>query len=258
MLKPGGGADIGTDDVEFRAGEAPPGRSIAAGASVYLQGARIQPRPGSVRGFKQRPTDAESGDMAMLRRDFVGLIGGGLLAGPALADAALAQTAAPAAGGGSAHDFGFDRPEGQRIALSAYAGRPILIVNTATNCGFAGQFASLELLWQRYSRRGLMIIAVPSNDFGGQEPLDGAAIAEAAKQNYGATYPFAGKQTVRGRDAHPFYRWAAALRPAEAPRWNFHKYLVGRDGSLIGGFATGEDPIGPQLVRAIGAELQTG
>jgi glutathione peroxidase len=184
--------------------------------------------------------------MMLPRRDVLGLIGGFLVAAPA-----AAQIATP-----GAHAFGFDRPGGERLALSDYRGRPILIVNTATRCGYAGQMATLEQLWQRYQARGLMLIAVPSNDFGAQEPLDGAAIAEAARQSHGATYVFAEKSVVRGPDAHPFYRWAAAQRPAEAPRWNFHKYLIGRDGELIGGYPASTDPIGPQLVRAIGQELQ--
>jgi glutathione peroxidase len=99
---------------------------------------------------------------------------------------------------------------------------------------------------------------VPSNDFGGQEPLEGAAIAEAARQSHGATYAFVEKSVVRGPEAHPFYRWAASERPADTPRWNFHKYLVGRDGALLGGFPAGTDPLSPQLVQAIGRELAAG
>lgn len=189
--------------------------------------------------------------MTWSRRNVLGLLGCAIAA-PDLVGSAAAQ------GAPNAYGFAFDRPDGGTLALSAYRGRPILIVNTATNCGFAGQFATLELLWQRYAGRGLMLIAVPSNDFGGQEPLEGQAIADAARQNYGATYAFADKTVIRGAEAHPFYRWAAALRPAETPQWNFHKYLIGRDGGLVGGFSTTADPIGPQLVRAIGQELQVG
>ncbi|TCR69641.1 glutathione peroxidase [Bosea sp. BK604] len=186
--------------------------------------------------------------MSLLRRDVLSLIGG-LAVSPALA------VSVPGPDAPDAYHFAFDRLEGGRIALEAYRGKPILIVNTATNCGYAGQFASLEQLWQRYSGRGLMLLAVPSNDFGGQEPLEGMAIAESARQVHGATYPFAAKSTVRGPDAHPFYRWAAARRPAEVPTWNFHKYLIGRDGDLVGGFAAGTDPVSQQLVRAIGQQL---
>ena len=83
-------------------------------------------------------------------------------------------------------------------------------------------------------------------------------IAEAARASHGATYAFVEKTVVRGPEAHPFYRWAAAERPGEAPKWNFHKYLVGRDGALVGGFPAATDPLSPQLVQAIGRELQAG
>ena len=213
--------------------------------------------------------------MALLRREFVALLGG-FAAMPAqvawsagaASEVAAPQGAMPASSGGhsvtahsqtapapSAYDFTFARPGGGGFRLADYRGRPILIVNTATACGYAHQFRTLEQLWQRYAARGMMLIAVPSNDFGGQEPLDGAAIAAAVHASHGATYAFAEKTQVRGADAHPFYRWAALRRPAEAPRWNFHKYLIGRDGDLVGGFSSNADPVGPQLVQAIGREL---
>jgi len=178
------------------------------------------------------------------------------IAGAVSAGLASRPTVAQALTG--AHAFGFDKPDGRRIPLADYRGRPILVVNTATRCGYAGQMATLEQLWQRYQTRGLMLVAVPSNDFGGQEPLDGAAIAEAARESYGATYTFAEKTVVRGLEAHPFYRWAAAEKPADAPRWNFHKYLIGRNGALLGGFSAATDPLSPQLVQAIGRELAAG
>lgn len=190
--------------------------------------------------------------MSVRRREVLGLLAGaGAL--PAFGSGVMGAQGVP-----SASSFSFQRIGGGAFPLADYRGRPVLIVNTATQCGFAGQFATLEQLWQRYRERGLMLIAVPSNDFGGQEPLEGAAIAETARQSHGATFPFAEKTAVKGPDAHPFYRWAAAQRPTEAPRWNFHKYLVGRSGELIGGYSSMTDPVGPQLVRAIGQELQAG
>ncbi|HEV7260823.1 MAG TPA: glutathione peroxidase [Bosea sp. (in: a-proteobacteria)] len=189
--------------------------------------------------------------MAVQRRELLGMLAGAGVV-------SLIGRAADAQGVPPASPFVFARAGGGSLLLADYRDRPILIVNTATNCGFAGQFGTLEQLWQRYRERGLMLIAVPSNDFGGQEPLEGAAIAEAARQSHGATYAFAEKTVVKGPDAHPFYRWAAAQRPTETPRWNFHKYLVGRSGELVGGYSSMTDPIGPQLVRAIGQELQAG
>lgn len=197
------------------------------------------------------PMATEGRAMTVQRREVLGLlVGAGVI--PLLGRGAGAQ------GVPDASSFVFARAGGGTLSLADYRGRPVLIVNTATNCGFAGQFGTLEQLWQRYRERGLMLIAVPSNDFGGQEPLEGAAIAEAARQSHGATYAFAEKTVVKGPDAHPFYRWAAAQRPTETPRWNFHKYLIGRSGELLGGYSSVTDPIGPQLVRAIGQELQAG
>jgi glutathione peroxidase len=100
------------------------------------------------------------------------------------------------------------------------------------------------------------VLAVPSNDFGGQEPHDGEAVAEAARAQYGATFPFAARTPVRGPLAHPFYRWAAAERPGETPRWNFHKYLIGPDGALAASFPTSVEPADPRIVRAVGAALE--
>lgn len=173
----------------------------------------------------------------------------------ALLALAPAAPAFAAQGESNAYAFSFDRAEGGRIPLSAYRGKPILIVNTATQCGLAGQFAGLEQLWERYRERGLVLIAVPSNDFGGQEPLDGAAIAEAVRQSHGANYPITQKNVVRGPDAHPFYRWAANQRPSELPSWNFHKYLIGRDGYIADVFPESVAPEDTRIKTAIGRAL---
>lgn len=183
--------------------------------------------------------------MTLARRKALMLLGAGLAAVPrSVAASELRATA-----------FGFDGPDGRAMPLAAYVGRPILVVNTATACGFAGQFVGLQTLWTRFQDRGLMVIGVPSPDFGDQEPLDGAAIAEAARRDHGVTFPLTAKTRVKMPGAHPFYRWAAAERPGETPRWNFHKYLVARDGSLARAFATGVGPSDPQVISGIAAEL---
>ena len=172
-----------------------------------------------------------------------------------LAMLAISIAGAARAGEAKAEAFSFGKPEGGSLPLAEYAGRPILVVNTATACGYAPQFAGLEGLWTRFGSRGLAVIAVPSPDFGNQEPLDGAAIAEAARKNHGVTFPVVEKTHVRGPSAHPFYRWAAERKPGQTPQWNFHKYLVGRDGDLRAAFATGVEPSDPRIVSAIVAEL---
>ncbi|MFC6790818.1 glutathione peroxidase [Methylobacterium komagatae] len=159
------------------------------------------------------------------------------------------------AGETKATTFSFEKPEGGVLPLSDYADKPILVVNTATACGYAGQFVGLQGLWTRFGSRGLMVIAVPSPDFGNQEPLDGVAIAEAARKNHGVTFPVVSKVHVKGPSAHPFYRWAATEKPGSAPGWNFHKYLVARDGSLLASFPHTVDPSDPRIITAIASQL---
>ena len=148
---------------------------------------------------------------------------------------AFAVTPALAATGMSrmtAYAFSFTGLKGGDIRLADFAGKPILVVNTASLCGYTPQYAGLQELWTRFHERGLMIVGVPSNDFGGQEPGGASEIEQTAHQGYGVTFPLAAKAEVRGAGQHPFYKWAAAERPLELPRWNFHKYLVGRDGHI--------------------------
>lgn len=152
--------------------------------------------------------------------------------------------------------FRFDGIDGAPLALSRFRGRVLVVVNTASHCGFTNQYRPLQALWDRYRDRGLTIIGVPSNDFGGQEPGDNSEIKGFCSSTYGITFPLAGKAGVRGTGAHPFYRWAAeALGQGNAPRWNFHKYLVGRDGRLVAAFASSTEPNDPRVVAAIEAAL---
>ena len=106
------------------------------------------------------------------------------------------------------------------------------MVNTASLCGYTPQYAGLQELWKEFSGRGLVIIGVPSNDFGGQEPGGATEIVQIAHHQYGVAFPMAAKAVIKGPNAHPFYKWAAEARPKEVPRWNFHKYLIGRDGQI--------------------------
>jgi glutathione peroxidase len=151
----------------------------------------------------------------------------------------------------TAFAFSFNRLEGGAIRLVDYAGKPILIVNTASLCGYTPQYTGLQELWTRLRDRGLMIIGVPSNDFGGQEPGNAADIIKTAGHDYGVTFPLTAKVEVKGANAHPFYRWAGLERPLETPRWNFHKYLVGRDGHIAAVFPTDTEPTDAKVVAAI-------
>ena len=129
-----------------------------------------------------------------------------------------------------------------------------LLVNTASQCGYTPQYTGLQELWKRYHARGLMIVGVPSNDFF-QEPGEAAAISATAHKHYGIAFPLAAKAVLRGDDAHPFYKWAALQRPGDAPRWNFHKYLVGRDGQIAAVFPTRIEPLDARVIEAIMREL---
>ena len=172
--------------------------------------------------------------------------------------AAAAGQSTPASGAMSkrtAFGFTFDALEGSSLQLADYARHPILIVNTASLCGFTPQYAGLQQLWSKFRERGLMIIGVPSNDFGGQEPGGVKDIEETAQHQYGVTFPITAKTVVRGPDAHPFYKWAAAERPADVPRWNFHKYLIGGDGLIADVFASEVEPMDGAVVAAITREI---
>jgi glutathione peroxidase len=155
----------------------------------------------------------------------------------------------------TAYAFSFPALAGGEIRLADYAGRPLLVVNTASLCGFTPQYAGLQELWTEFRDRGLMILGVPSNDFGGQEPGGATEIAATAQHQYGVTFPIAAKAVVKGANAHPFYRWAADVRPKDVPRWNFHKYLIGRDGYIAEVFPETVEPSDTRVKTAIARAL---
>jgi len=155
----------------------------------------------------------------------------------------------------TAYAFSFPALTGGDIRLADYAGHPLMIVNTASLCGFTPQYAGLQELWSQFHARGLMIIGVPSNDFGGQEPGGATEIAETAQHQYGVTFPIAAKAVVKGPNAHPFYKWAADVRPKDVPRWNFHKYLIGQDGNIADVFPETVEPSDTRIKTAIARAL---
>lgn len=178
------------------------------------------------------------------------------LLGAALA--ALAPRLAQATTMSRVTAFTFKGLEGRDILLASYAGHPILVVNTASLCGYTPQYTGLQALWTRYRDKGLMVLGVPSNDFGGQEPGGKTEIEQTAQGDYHVTFALTEKVAVKGADAHPFYKWAAQERPLEAPRWNFHKYLIACDGHLKAAFTSAVEPSDPRLIAAIEQELARG
>jgi glutathione peroxidase len=156
----------------------------------------------------------------------------------------------------SAHDFEFAGIDGDTIKLSQFAGKPVLLVNTASECGYTPQYRGLQALWQRYRERGFVVLGIPCNDFGGQEPGTEAEIKSFCASQYKVSFPMTAKSAVLGGNAHPFYKWAAAQPGSTAvPQWNFHKYLIDAKGALAGSFATGVSPDAKALVTAIEAQL---
>jgi len=156
----------------------------------------------------------------------------------------------------SAHAFAFTSIDGGPLPLARYRGKVLLVVNTASFCGFTHQYAGLQAVWKRYRDRGLVVLGVPSNDFGSQEPGKEAEIKQFCKTNFDVDFPLTAKVRVKGAAAHPFYRWAAqTLGESNAPRWNFHKYLIGRDGRIVGAYRSPVAPTSEELIKAIEAQL---
>lgn len=138
------------------------------------------------------------------------------------------------------------------LPTAAYRGKVVLVVNTASLCGFTDQYAGLEALWRRHKDKGFVLLGVPSNDFGGQEPGSKAEIKSFCESKFDITFPLADKQVVAGDNAHPLFKWIAAQAgPLGAPKWNFHKYLVGRDGSLVEWYSAMTGPGSTALDDAI-------
>jgi glutathione peroxidase len=152
----------------------------------------------------------------------------------------------------SAYDFEFEAIEGGNLPLSQWRNKVLLVVNVASFCGFTPQYEGLQKLWERYQSRGLVVMGVPANDFGAQEPKSEGEILEFCQGAFGVNFPMTTKQTVVGGQAHPFYLWARdTLGLTSTPRWNFHKYLVGRDGKLIAGFGSSVTPLSDTMINAV-------
>ena len=165
---------------------------------------------------------------------------------------------AAAAGKGSAWDFTFESIDGSPLPLSQYRGKAVLVVNTASMCAYTPQYEGLQALWEKYRDRGLVVLGVPSNDFGGQEPGKAEEIKRFCEVNFAVDFPLTEKQVVRGSAAHPFYRWIESeLGRGAVPQWNFHKILIGPDGRPAAVFPTAVEPGSRQVTRVVEAVLAT-
>ena len=188
----------------------------------------------------------------------------GLAPAPAHAHAATPEsppmTSAPMTIAG-AYQFSFTSIDGEPMPLSNYAGQVVLVVNTASQCGFTGQYKGLQALYEQYRERGFTIIGVPCNDFGKQEPGDNAVIKDFARTQYGVTFPLTSKTSVTGDDAHPFFAWASAQKKGallqSSPKWNFHKFLLDREGQVFKSYGSQVAPDDKNLTADIEKLLAT-
>lgn len=140
--------------------------------------------------------------------------------------------------------------KGEPADLCAHAGKVVLVVNTASYCGYTGQYRGLESLYQRFRGRGFVVLGVPSNDFGAQEPGSDAQVADFCERTYKVRFPMLAKSVVSGPAAAPLYRGLAAAT-GDKPGWNFHKYLLDRDGKAVASFPSAVAPEDPRLVAAV-------
>jgi glutathione peroxidase len=158
----------------------------------------------------------------------------------------------------TAHDFSFAKlDEPGEIKLEEYAGNAVLVVNVASACGFTSQYRDLEALYEAKLGKGLVIVGVPCNDFGHQEPAAEREIREFCDTSYHVTFPMTGKVDIVADDRrHPFYQWIAdELGDSALPRWNFHKYLIGKNGELVGSYGSKTAPLAPDMLEAIKGAL---
>jgi glutathione peroxidase len=156
----------------------------------------------------------------------------------------------------TAYDYDFTAIDGSALPMTTFRDKVVLVVNVASACGLTPQYDGLEQLYRDYRDQGLVVLGVPCNQFAGQEPGSEADIQEFCRTNFGVDFPMTSKVDVKGEGAHPFYKWAVAEvgEPAE-PVWNFHKLLVGKDGTLINVFGPRTTPDDAELKAAIEGAL---
>lgn len=171
------------------------------------------------------------------------MVAGGLVATPASA------TSCPAL-----LDHRLRSLRGEPLDLCQYAGRVVLVVNTASYCGFTDQYKGLESLYQRFRQRGFVVLGVPSNDFGAQEPGTNAEVADFCERTYRVRFPMTEKAVVRGPQAIPLFQ-QLAKQSASVPAWNFHKYVVGRDGKVTAAFPSAVAPEDARMLAAVETAL---
>jgi glutathione peroxidase len=156
----------------------------------------------------------------------------------------------------SAYDFSFHAIDGTSLPLSDFKGKALLVVNVASQCGLTPQYSGLETLWKARRDKGLVVLGVPCNDFGAQEPGSENEIKTFCETRFAVDFPLTAKEHVIGAAAHPLYKWVASeLGEDAAPKWNFHKYLFGKNGEIAGTFGSRTEPNAAEIAQAIDQAL---
>ena len=151
-----------------------------------------------------------------------------------------------------AYDFKFKDLDGSNLNLSEYKNKVIIVVNVASQCGFTSQYEDMQKVWEKYEDKGIVIIGVPSNDFGNQEPGDNKEIKNFCEAKFGITFPMTEKVSVKGDDAHPFFIWAKNNYGKSAiPKWNFHKIIINKEGKVADTFASITKPSSRKFIKTI-------
>ena len=151
-----------------------------------------------------------------------------------------------------AYNFMFKDLDGSSLNLSKYKGKIIVVVNVASQCGFTNQYEDMQKVWIKYQDKGVVMLGIPSNDFGKQEPGSAEEIKNFCETKFGITFPMTQKVSVKGENAHPFYIWARENYGKSAiPKWNFHKIIIGKDGKVLDTFASLTNPSSKKFIKAI-------
>jgi len=151
-----------------------------------------------------------------------------------------------------AYDFNFNDLDGSPLNLSEYKDKVIVVVNVASQCGFTYQYEDMQKLWEKYQKKGVIMLGVPSNDFGGQEPGNNKEIKKFCEAKFGITFPMTEKVSVKGADAHPFYIWAEKNHGKSAvPKWNFHKIIINKEGKIEKTFSSMTNPSSKKFKKVI-------
>tara|TARA_B100000029_G_scaffold498284_1_gene566882 strand:+ start:1829 stop:2344 length:516 start_codon:yes stop_codon:yes gene_type:complete len=155
-----------------------------------------------------------------------------------------------------AYDFNFNDIDGELLSLSKYKNKVIIVINVASQCGFTKQYEDMQKIWSMYQEKNVVLIGVPSNNFGNQEPGSSKEIKNFCESKFGITFPMTEKVNVKGDDAHPFYKWALKNYGKNAvPKWNFHKIIIGKDGKIKDTFASITNPSSKRFIKAIESAL---